>query len=96
MEVRWSRTAVRTRFAQLDFIARKSPAGAARLDEEIERQIDLLATQPEMGRLGRVAGTREWVIARTPFIAVYRVRTGHLELLRILHGAQKWPPEGRR
>ena len=39
-------------------------------------------------------GTRERVVPRTPYIVVYRrVAPGRIELLRILHGAQQWPPE---
>jgi toxin ParE1/3/4 len=62
-----------------------------RLDEEIERQIDRLADHPEMGRVGRVNETRELVLVRTQFIAVYRVRYGRTEILRILRSAQNWP-----
>ena len=41
----------------------------------------------------RAAGTRELVIARTPFVVVYRVRQKpeRVEIIRVLHGAQKWP-----
>ncbi len=72
------------RFAQLDYVARKNPKGAVRLDAEIERQIDRLAIYPEMGRIGRVDGTRELVIVRTPYIAVYRLARGRIEALRLL------------
>lgn len=44
-----------------------------------------------LGRVGRMAGTRELVIANTPYIAVYTTN-GVVVLLRLLHGAQKWPP----
>jgi toxin ParE1/3/4 len=93
--IRWLKTAARTRFARLDYIARDNPAAAVRLDEDIEQQLDLLAQHPDMGRLGRVKGTRELVIGRTPFIVVYRVKKTGIESLRILHGAQQWPHLGR-
>ena len=35
--------------------------------------------------------TRELVIAGLPYIAVYRSQPEVVEVLRILHGAQKWP-----
>jgi len=44
-----------------------------------------------MGCEGRVEGTRELVIGRSPFIAVYRIKGKRIEILRILHGAQRWP-----
>ena len=94
MIVRWLKTATRSRFEQLDYIAADNPGAAARLDEEIERQIDLLAQHPLMGRVGRVKGTREMVIRRSSLIAVYRVQRGRIEILNILHGAQQWPKRG--
>jgi toxin ParE1/3/4 len=55
--------------------------------------IDLLKSQPDMGRPGRVLGTRELVIPDTPYIIPYRVQRGRLELIAIFHGRQKWPPK---
>jgi toxin ParE1/3/4 len=75
----------------LDYIAEDDPSAAARIDEAIEHQTDMLAQHPLMGREGRVKGTRELVISRSPFIAVYRVKGKRIEILRILHGAQQWP-----
>lgn len=84
-------TALRNRTEQLKYIAEDNPAAAARLDSEIERQTDMLAEYPQMGREGRVKGTRELVIGRTLFVAIYRVKRNRIEILRILHGAQQWP-----
>jgi len=50
-----------------------------------------LSTFPERGRTGRIEGTRELVVASLPWIAVYRVRDGAVEIVRIYHGAQNWP-----
>jgi plasmid stabilization system protein ParE len=38
-----------------------------------------------------VAGTRELVIARTPYIAAYQVQSDRVFILRVLHAAQAWP-----
>lgn len=53
-----------------------------------------LPSQPRAGRIGRVKGTRELVIAGIPFIAIYRIHEPQrqLQILRVLHGAQLWPP----
>lgn len=91
MTIAWLKTALRTRFEQLNYIAADNVQAAIRLDEEIERQVDLLTEHPLMGREGRVKGTRELVIGRSPFIAVYRIKGKRIEILRILHGAQRWP-----
>jgi len=44
-----------------------------------------------MGRPGRKKGTRELVISRTPFVVVYRAKGPRIEIIRLLHGAQRWP-----
>jgi len=50
-----------------------------------------LAASPFSGRVGRVADTRELVIPRLPYIVAYRVTDRSLQMLRVLHGAQRWP-----
>jgi toxin ParE1/3/4 len=44
-----------------------------------------------MGRPGRVTGTRELVVDGTPYILPYRVRNRVVQILRVLHGARRWP-----
>jgi toxin ParE1/3/4 len=73
-------------------IDKGKPAAAIRIVGEIERHTRLLRDTPEIGRLGRVAGTRELVIARTPFVVIYRIRNREIQILRLLHVAQWWPP----
>ena len=75
----------------LDYILEKSPANARLVLDRIEYHIKLLATQPEMGRPGRVPETRELVIPKTPFVVPYQVRGDSLIILRVYHAAQKWP-----
>jgi toxin ParE1/3/4 len=88
----WLATAQRNRVEQLNHIAQDNPLAAVLQDEEIERQVDMLLLHPKLGRPGRVKGTRELVISRTPFIAVYRLKEpDRIEVLRFLHGAQRWP-----
>lgn len=87
----WTEQAQVHRFAQLDYIAQDSPAAAIAMDERIEHGTEGLLDHPERGRPGRVKGTRELVIPRTPFIAIYRLRGDRIEILRLLHGAQQWP-----
>ncbi len=51
----------------------------------------MLAKYPEIGRPGRVRGTRELVVAGTPYIAAYRIMGEVVTVLRVLHGARRWP-----
>ena len=54
----------------------------------------ILPHHPHAGRPGRVKGTRELVIDGAPFIAIYRViePLDHLQILRVMHDSQQWPP----
>jgi toxin ParE1/3/4 len=87
----WLPEASHERFKQLDYIARDNPLAAADQDDEIERQVDTLQTHPKLGRPGRVKGTRELVIGRTPFIVAYRLKGQRIEVMRFLRGSQHWP-----
>lgn len=87
----WLKRALNDRDAQLDYIAEDNPLAAVDQGDRIEDQVDQLLQHPQMGRPGRKQGTRELVISRTPFIVVYRIKGRRIELLRLLHGSQKWP-----
>ena len=73
------------------YIAEDSPQTAAIVNERILNAVDLLAKMPESGRPGRVPGTRERVVGRTPFILIYIVESAQVRILRVLRGARKWP-----
>jgi addiction module RelE/StbE family toxin len=91
MQVVWSPRAVK-HLAQLRrYIAKENPKAASKVAGRIIDVVDLLATMPHAGRPGRVPGTREFVVADTPFIVIYRVVAKTLEIIAVLHGAQKWP-----
>lgn len=53
--------------------------------------VESLRAFPNKGRPGRKPNTGELGIPRLPFVAVYRLREGGIEIDRILHGAQEWP-----
>jgi len=91
LKVVWLLRALKDRDAQIDFIGQDNPLAAVTAGDAIAAQIGTLADQPEIGRPGRRAGTRELVISRTPFVAVYRVTGGRIEILRLLHDSQQWP-----
>jgi toxin ParE1/3/4 len=91
LKVVWSRRAIRHLASIREFIEKHSEQNAALVAERILKAIDLLETQPEMGRPGRVLGTRELMVPNTPYIIPYRVRHGSLELIAVFHGRLKWP-----
>ena len=73
------------------YIAADNPQAAYAVLDEIRTQTAALTEHPGMGRPGRIRGTRELVITRTPFIAAYRITSDMVSILRVVHGAQKWP-----
>jgi toxin ParE1/3/4 len=89
----WSVWAIGDRDDIFDYIEAESPRTAALVDSRIEKQVELLGRFPEMGRPGRVEGTRELVVRRTPFLVVYRIDPSAVLVLRVLRGAQEWPDE---
>lgn len=93
MRLEWSRFAQADREAIFDYIEGDNPQAAVVVDDRIRTHVEGLARFPESGRPGRVEGTRELVIDRTPYIVAYRVAGRVVRVLRVLHGAQKWPGE---
>jgi toxin ParE1/3/4 len=91
MRVVWSRAAIRHLAALRKYIGKDSEGNAALTAKRILDAIETLRTQPEMGRSGRVVGTRELVIPNTPYAIPYRVRRERLELIAVFHGGQRWP-----
>jgi plasmid stabilization system protein ParE len=78
--------------AQIDYITADSPDAARRQSNLVLAAVAGLADFPNIGRPGRVEGTRELVVARTPFIVAYKVRETDVAVIRVVHGAQLWPP----
>ena len=92
MNIVWSPEAIQDLISLRAYIAEDSPAGARRIVLRILHDIEyLLPDNPHIGRPGRVPGTRELVIPRTPYIVPYRVQGEVIQILRVYHGARRWP-----
>ena len=91
MKVVWSNRAVRHLTAVRDHIDKENPKASQEIAVRILEGTELLVEHPSLGRPGRIVGTRELIIAGTPYLVPYRVRGDRLELLALFHGRQKWP-----
>lgn len=91
MRISWDPKALAALEAAGMYIAEDDPTAASRLAQRIFEAVDSLIPYPLLGRAGRVVGTRELVISRTPYIAVYRMRGQAIEVLAVLHTARAWP-----
>ena len=90
MKIAWSRRAIRHLLYLHEYIARDSEKYAELLAARILDAVELLENHPEMGRPGRVVGTRELVVSDTPYIIPYRIRRERLQLIAVFHGRQRW------
>jgi len=93
MKVRWTLRAEDDLVAQCDHIAQDDPSLAERIGRDVLARVGGLADHPYRGRSGRVDGTRELPLPGLPWIAVYAVVDDAVVIVRLLHGAQLWPPE---
>ena len=93
MNIEWLPSAARSLGTQLSYIAERNPQAAVDMGDAIEAAVSRLSDFPESARPGRVRGTRELVVPASPFIVVYRIEATGVVILRVLHGAQKWPPD---
>lgn len=87
----WTRPAIDDLKAAGEYIAQEAPEAAVRMAARVREAVELLPFQPNMGRPGRIAETRELVVSGTPFIVIYWARKGVVQILRLLHHAQRWP-----
>lgn len=90
MKLEWSVDARNDREAIFDYITADNPRAAIAVDERIQVQVETLREFPSIGRPGRVEGTRELVISRTPYIAAYALID---DAIRVLHSARLWPDD---
>lgn len=89
--VKWTTPAMRDLAAQLDFIAQDNPHASQAIAIAIKKAVENLNAFPRLGREGARQGTLELVLPHLPFICVYRIIEGNVEILRLLHAKMKWP-----
>ena len=91
MKIQWSAASVRHLREVVDYLEGESSGGAMTTRLRIMKIVKQLSLMPYSGRVGRVEGTREAVVNRSPYIVVYQVTEHAIEISRIFHGAQDWP-----
>jgi len=91
MKLRYTRLALADLEQAHDFILAENPRAAQAVMARIREAVERLVTFPDSGRPGRVHGTRELVVANTPFVIAYRVTPGTIDILAVIHGSRRWP-----
>jgi toxin ParE1/3/4 len=91
VKILWAGPAVEDLECIRRYIQPEDARAATRVALTIVSSVAQLAATPAIGRPGRVAGTRELVLVRAPYIVAYRVTAGVVEVLRVLHTSRRWP-----
>ena len=91
MTLVWSRQAVADLAKLRRYIEEHNPDAASQVASRILDAVRQLEDFPGIGRPGRIAGTRELVVKRMPYLVIYRISREAVHLLRIFHTRQKWP-----
>ena len=90
LKLEWTTPAVNEFEAAQTYYHELNPMAARLLARRIVEAAMRLQEQPQIGRPGLRKDTREWVVARTPYVIVYRHNEGAIEILHVWHVAQDW------
>ncbi|TIO31188.1 type II toxin-antitoxin system RelE/ParE family toxin [Mesorhizobium sp.] len=89
--IRWTKRALRRLDEIGAHIEKDNPEAAARVIARIVSAAEHLAERPAMGCIGRIKATRELVLVDIPYIVPYRVKGDTVEIVTVMHAAQRWP-----
>jgi len=92
MIVRWSDTAIANLEQFRDYIADRNAEAAQIAAQRITAAVASLKRFPNMGRIGRMPDTREFVVPGSPFVIPYRITEDGVIVLAVLRAEQNWPP----
>jgi len=88
-DIVWSDEALDDFDSAIHFIAKHSARSVNLVADRIERAVDSLADMPT-GRPGRVKGTYERMVQKTPHIIAYTLSDAAVRIAHIIHGARDW------
>lgn len=92
MPIEWTLLARHDLHAIHAHIAQDNRSAVVRVVRTIYTVVRLqLSTAPFSRREGRIAGTRELVVPRLPYIVAYRIQKNTMQVLRVLHTSLRWP-----
>ena len=85
---RWTPAAAEDFAEAIRYMRADNETAALDAARSIYSRIEQLALFPSLGRPGREAGTRELVPTPLPYLVVYRLEKGAIQVLHIRHGAR--------
>ena len=91
MKLKWTRLALQDMQYLHDYIAEDNPIAARKMVSRLFEAVQKLKKHPGMGRAGRCEGTRELILAKTPYIVVCAVKENEIQIVAVIHVAMRWP-----
>jgi addiction module RelE/StbE family toxin len=91
MRTEWLRKAIENLEQEARYIATENPQAARLVVARVLAAIALLQDQPHLGRPGRIHGTRELAVPKTPYLVPYRVTRTSVQILRVFHTSRRTP-----
>ena len=89
--IRWTNKAInRLKFIN-EFKTKQDPASAQAVINRMRYAALVLADEPEMGRQGRITGTRELHFSDLPYSLAYKITEWGVDILAVVPTERKWP-----
>lgn len=73
------------------YIAKDNHLAAYRVVAQIKATADTLSHTQEIGRVGRIKGTREQIVCGLSYILPYQIVDTEIRILAVMHTTRKWP-----
>lgn len=74
------------------WIAADDERAADRVLARIRQATEMLGQFPKLGHQGSVTGTRELKVTGLPYLLVYVLHRGDIDILTVLHARRCYPP----
>ena len=74
------------------WIQADNPVAADRVLLAVHKAMQNLTTFPNMGRRGKMHHSRELGVPGLPYVIVYTLAEDVVRVVRVYHGAMRWPP----
>jgi len=88
-QIVWARSALDDFEAAIAYIAKDNPQAAQTIAKRLMNSVEKLADIP-VGRIGRVSGTYEKHVPKTPYILAYSLTENTLAIVRVIHERRDW------
>lgn len=88
MQLKWTSKALQQFEEAIDYIAAENPTAAQAVAQRVADSLEILLGSPDIGHIGRIANTQEWVVRKTPYVIAYAVEENELWVLRLIPSKQ--------